>query len=107
MIETKRLILRELNPTDASDFYKLNLNQNVIQHTGDSSFKNIDEAHDFLQNYSDYKKNGYGRWAVVTKENQQFIGWCGLKLTNNETDIGFRFFEEEWNKGYATESAKA
>lgn len=56
MIETKRLILRELNPTDASDFYKLNLNQNVIQYTGDSSFKNIDEARDFLQNYSDYKK---------------------------------------------------
>lgn len=25
----------------------------------------------------------------------------------NETDIGFRFFEEEWNKGYATESATA
>jgi len=25
----------------------------------------------------------------------------------NETDIGFRFFEEEWNKGYATESAIA
>jgi len=25
----------------------------------------------------------------------------------DETDIGFRFFEENWNKGYATESAKA
>ena len=25
----------------------------------------------------------------------------------NETDIGFRYFEEQWNKGYASESAKA
>ena len=24
-----------------------------------------------------------------------------------QTDIGFRFFEEHWNKGFATESAKA
>ena len=25
----------------------------------------------------------------------------------NKTDIGFRFFETEWNKGYATQSATA
>jgi len=31
-----------------------------------------------------------------------------LKYNQNldETDIGFRFFEEHWNKGFATESAK-
>ncbi|MBG6234049.1 RimJ/RimL family protein N-acetyltransferase [Pedobacter sp. CAN_A7] len=39
----------------------------------------------------------------------EFLGWCGLKYDEhlNETDIGFRFFEDYWNKGYATESAKA
>lgn len=37
------------------------------------------------------------------------MGWCGLKLSKEtlETDIGFRFFEHHWNKGYATESASA
>ena len=109
ILETERLILRELNPNDAEDFYKLNLNYNVIKYTGNSAFKNIDEARIFLENYQDYKINGYGRWSVINKETNRFIGWCGLKFgeMKDETDIGFRFFEEEWNKGFATESAKA
>lgn len=109
ILETERLILRELNPNDAEDFYKLNLNPNVIKYTGNSAFKNINEARKFLENYKDYKLNGYGRWSVINKEMNKFIGWCGLKFgeMENENDIGFRFFEEEWNKGFATESAKA
>lgn len=109
ILETERLLLRELNPNDAENFYKLNLNLNVIKYTGNSAFKDIDEAQEFLENYQDYKLNGCGRWAVIEKSNNEFLGWCGLKYDKNldETDIGFRFFEEHWNKGFATESAQA
>ena len=109
IIKTKRLILRELNLIDAKDFYNLNNNPNVIKFTGNVAFKDEEEAKDFLLNYKDYELNGYGRWAVVLKETNRFVGWCGLKFDplEQETDIGFRFFEEEWNKGYATESALA
>ncbi|GGG50166.1 GNAT family N-acetyltransferase [Epilithonimonas arachidiradicis] len=109
ILQTKRLLLRELNLDDAEKFYKLNLNPNVIKYTGNSAFKNIDEAKEFLENYPDYKLNGFGRWAVIEKSSNEFLGWCGLKYDKNldETDIGFRFFEEHWNKGFATESAKA
>lgn len=109
ILKTERLLLRELNPDDAENFYKLNLNPNVIKYTGNSAFKDIDEAKEFLENYLDYKLNGFGRWAVIEKSNNEFLGWCGLKYDQNldETDIGFRFSEEHWNKGFATESAKA
>ena len=109
IIETDRLLLREFILDDAEKFYQLNLNPNVIRYTGNTTFKSIDEAKSFLENYNDYKANGYGRWAVIHKKSNEFIGWCGLKSgeLENETDIGFRFFEEEWNKGYATESATA
>ena len=109
ILETNRLILRELNPDDAKNFYDLNSNPNIIKYTGNSAFKNVEEASGFLENYQDYKLNGYGRWAVIEKATDKFIGWCGLKFgeMKNETDIGFRFFEEEWNKGYATESGVA
>ena len=90
-------------------FYELNLNPNVIRYTGDSKFNSIEDAKFFLENYNDYKLNGYGRWAVIDKTTKDFLGWCGLKYDKerDETDIGFRFFEQYWNKGYATESAKA
>lgn len=109
ILETDRLLLREFDVTDAESFYELNSNPKVIKYTGNSAFKNIVEAEAFLKNYSDYKKYGFGRWAVIHKSNQEFLGWCGLKYdkTIDETDIGFRFFEHFWNQGFATESAKA
>lgn len=109
ILETNRLILRELNRSYAKSFYDLNSNPNVIKYTGNLAFKSLQEAREFLENYQDYKLNGYGRWAVIEKTTNKFIGWCGLKFgeMKNETDIGFRFFEEEWNKGFATESAVA
>lgn len=109
ILETNRLILRELYIIDASLFYQLNLNPKNIQYTGDKPFNSIEDAKIFLENYKDYVNNGYGRWACITKDTNTFIGWCGLKYdkTQNETDIGFRFFEEYWNKGFATESAAA
>lgn len=107
ILKTPRLILREFHLEDAENFYELNRNPNVIKFTGDSSFQSILEAKEFLRNYDDYKRNGYGRWAVIEKETGKFIGWCGLKFDGKETDIGFRFFEEHWGKGFATESANA
>ncbi|PTT77151.1 MULTISPECIES: GNAT family N-acetyltransferase [unclassified Chryseobacterium] len=109
ILETERLILRELNSNDALSFYDLNNNPNVIKYTGNVPFQSVEEARDFLLNYRDYDENGFGRWAVIEKTTGNFLGWCGLKYSKetDETDIGFRFFEEYWNKGFATESAKA
>ncbi len=108
IVETDRLILREFSTIDATHLYELNTDPLVIKHTGDSPFNSIMDTQKFLNNYTDYQKNGYGRWAVISKDSKEFLGWCGLKLNEeNLVDIGFRFFRKEWNKGYATESAKA
>jgi len=74
ILETERLYLRAFDLSDAEKFYELNLNPNVIKFTGNSAFKNIEEAKSFLEDYNDYKINGYGRWAVINKTSNQFIG---------------------------------
>ncbi len=109
VIETERLQLRELHVGDAAHFYALNSNTNVLKYTGDTAFESVLEAEHFLRNYHEYEVNGYGRWAVLDKFSGEFLGWCGLKYVAevDETDIGFRFFENHWNKGFATESARA
>ena len=108
VIQTQRLIIRELALTDAKAFYQLNSDLDVLKYTGDLPFESIDHARDFLKNYTAYKQYGYGRWAVVLKDSNRFIGWCGLKYNeDNLVDLGFRFFKSFWSKGYATESALA
>lgn len=107
-IETERTIMRRLSKEDAIDFFNLNLDEEVLKYTGDQPFKNIQAAINFLTNYDQYEKYGVGRLAVIDKTTLKFIGWCGLKysLEKNEYDIGFRFFKNSWNKGFATETAK-
>lgn len=109
IIETERCYLRALSVDDAQHFYDLNADEEVIKYTGDVAFQQVTEARSFLENYNQYKQYGYGRWAVIDKANGEFLGWCGLKFSPdlNETDLGFRFFRKYWNKGYATETAKA
>lgn len=109
ILETPRLLLREITPLDAQNAYDLNSDWEVIKYTGDEAFESVEEAKEFLENYKDYKKNGFGRWACILKKNYEFLGWCGLKYNEDikEVDLGYRFSRKNWGKGYATESARA
>lgn len=107
-VETERTFLRKLNIQDAANFYRLNLDPEVLRFTGDKAFVSIEEASAFLASYHPYEQFGVGRLAVIHKANQEFIGWCGLKYSpeKDEYDIGFRFFKDYWNQGFATETAQ-
>ncbi|MBC7864625.1 MAG: GNAT family N-acetyltransferase [Bacteroidia bacterium] len=108
ILSTERLSLREFEVSDAEVFFNLNNDLEVIKYTGDFPFKDLAEAKRFLETY-EYKKFGYGRWAVILKESNELIGWCGLRRDElmAHTDLGFRFFRKHWGKGYATEAGKA
>jgi [ribosomal protein S5]-alanine N-acetyltransferase len=107
-LETERTILRRLTSDDAEDFYALNLDLEVLKYTGDFPFESVEASKDFLSKYDQYEKYGVGRLAVIVKSTSKFIGWCGIKYNpdKDEYDIGFRFFKDYWNKGFATETAK-
>lgn len=107
LFETERLYLREMTAEDAENAYNLNRDPEVLKYTGDEPFESIEEARTFLANYDHYHRYGFGRWAVIRKSDQAFLGWCGLKYNKdtNEFDIGFRFKREFWNQGFATEAA--
>ncbi|NQY07109.1 MAG: GNAT family N-acetyltransferase [Flavobacteriaceae bacterium] len=109
ILETERCYLREFILEDAQDFYKLNLDPEVIQYTGDVPFTSIEEAEEFIRNYNPYQKYGFGRWAVCDTKTDDFLGFCGLKYHKNVdfVEVGYRFYKTYWNKGFATETAKA
>ncbi|WP_255572917.1 GNAT family N-acetyltransferase [Hanstruepera marina] len=106
--ESDRIYLREFILDDAVHFYTMNSDNAVIQYTGDKAFETLEEATEFLKNYNQYKLFGMGRWAVCLKADDSFLGWCGLKYHPDDklVEVGYRFYKSNWNKGYATESAK-
>lgn len=115
IIETERLILRQLLLSDAEAMFELDSNPNVHLYLGNTPVKSIDECLGYIGNIrNQYIKNGIGRFAVVLKETNEVIGWAGIKFItepeNNHVnfyDIGYRFIERHWRKGYGFESAKA
>jgi ribosomal-protein-alanine N-acetyltransferase len=114
-IETERLILRKLIPSDYEAIFILDSNLNVHKYLGGNPIVSIEESRQYIENIRvQYIQNGVGRFAVILKETDEFIGWAGLKFNKepvNESlnfyDIGYRFIENYWGKGYGSEAAKA
>jgi RimJ/RimL family protein N-acetyltransferase len=109
ILETPRLILRRFTEADAPVVLELNSDPQVLKYLHEPQLK--DEAHaiEILRNiiFPQYKYN-LGRWAVIVKDTDEFIGWCGLKyiLETHKIDLGYRFKPSAWGKGYATEAAR-
>lgn len=114
-IETERLIIRELRVTDLPGMFAMESNPNVHRYLGNKPLKNEAECAEIIQYIrSQYEELGIGRWAMIEKETQKFVGWTGFKFNTEEEcghinflDLGYRMREEFWGKGYATESAIA
>lgn len=110
ILETERLLLRTFTTEDARLIYELNNDPDVTRFTGDP-ITDIAHAQQVLEQVilPQYVLYNHGRWAVHTKPDLEFIGWCGLKKRpeRNEIDLGYRFLKSTWGKGYATEAAFA
>ena len=115
IIETERLLLRELLPTDAEAMFELDSNPEVHTYLGNQPITTIEQACEVIANIQQqYRENGIGRWATIEKSTGNFMGWSGLKFIreyeNNHIhfyDVGYRLMPKYWGKGYATEAAKA
>jgi RimJ/RimL family protein N-acetyltransferase len=113
--ETPRLLLREIVAEDVHDLFELDRDPRVHRFLGNNPFTDIAQVPPIITFIrKQYEENGIGRWAVIEKATGDFLGWSGLKLEGNETnghkdyyDLGYRFKPSAWNKGFATESAKA
>ncbi len=114
-VETIRFILREILPTDVDGLFELDSDPEVHRYLGNNPVttkSQIVEVIKFIrQQYSDH---GIGRWAIIDKITNDFVGWTGLKFvtdnTNNHVnfyDIGYRLKRKYWGQGIATETAKA
>lgn len=81
LIETKRLLIREITLEDCEDLFKLHSDPEVQKFTGEPVVESIDQIKNGIRENTlkDYENYGYGRWAIIIKDTNLFIGWAGLK----------------------------
>lgn len=109
VFQTPRLTLRQLTEADAPLIFALNSDPVVLKYLHEPLLENEEHAAQIIRDIIlPQYQHKLGRWAIHLKENNEFIGWCGLKYRPelDEIDLGYRLIQKARGKGYATEAAQ-
>ena len=114
ILETKRLVLKPLNPSHLDDLFALRSDPEVMKYIGESgSIQTREEVENFIQcGTGYYEKYGLDFFSVFEKETGEFVGQAGLfhvgfNVNQSDIELAYRLHTKYWNRGYATELAKA
>lgn len=111
-IETDRLLLRRWRNSDLEPFIYMNNSPEVMRYfPGVLTAGETTQFHQrILQEFAQY---GYGLYAAEEKRSGSFMGFIGFHRANMDVafcpciEIGWRLDRRFWDRGYATEGAKA
>lgn len=111
-LRTDRLVLRRWRPEDRKPFAALNADPVAMEHfPATLTREESDAAADRIEAH--FIKHGFGLWAVEVPEVAPFAGFIGLSVPAFQAhftpcvEIGWRLARDYWERGYATEGARA
>lgn len=110
-IETKKIILRELEETDIQKVHEYASDPDVSKYVpwGPNTLKQTQEFVKMCIDYQNQKDRIDFELAVLEKKDGKLIGVCGLHISdigNREGWIGYCINKLYWGKGYGTDIAK-
>jgi RimJ/RimL family protein N-acetyltransferase len=112
ILETQRLLLRHLEPDDLDDLYVLYSDPEVRRYFPEGTLT-LEETKEELEwhRHGHPQHPQFGLWATIYKQNNQFIGRCGLLPwmidQHREVEIAYMIAKEYWRQGLGTEAAQA
>jgi len=110
LTETERLIIRRLNKTDMYALFSI-IKKPEVMYAWEHGFNKSETRKWLDRQLIRYREDGYGYFAVISKETDKLIGQAGL--INSElhgepiVEIGYIFDDSVWGHGYAIEAAHA
>lgn len=83
VIETDRLLLRDLKTSDKKSIFDIFSSEIIMKYYGMNPIKSTDEAEKLINNLNkSYNENKVIRWEIVLKEENILIGTCGFHSWN-------------------------
>jgi len=105
-VETDRLIIRSFSESDIPAYATIVADPRVTKYLADGSPHSPAEAEAYILDCIDRDQaTGISRYAVLLKHDESLIGFCGFKKLPDYTDFGWRYAQQAWGQGYATEAA--
>jgi ribosomal-protein-alanine N-acetyltransferase len=107
-LTTERLVLRPPTLDDLPVWHAIYLDAEEVWYGAPRS--SLDENREKLERQiAHFEQHGFGMCAVDLAASGKTIGAAGLQHLEGgpEVEVGYRFLNERWGQGYATESAQA
>jgi ribosomal-protein-alanine N-acetyltransferase len=110
MFETQRLRCRRLTPEDLGALLEVYGDAETVRWVGDGSPLTEAGARAWLDvTESNYRKRGYGMFALEERATHEVVGFCGLVHpgAQQEPEVKYAFRRTHWGQGLATEAVAA
>lgn len=108
ILETDRLVLREITKEDAEGIFDCFSNDKVTRFYGQETLESIEQAERFVDFFSkNYNEKKGIRWGIERKGTKGIIGTIGFNAwfpKHKRAEIGYEIHPEHWRKGYTSEA---
>lgn len=109
-LQTPRLLLRRLKPSDSALVFALRSNPQNMKYLPRPLLSSLTQAEDLIALMNAKIDNNTDiNWAVVEKKSEQAIGFMGLYRSKPEhysTELGYMLLPEFQNQGYTSEAVQ-
>ena len=108
VLETERLLLREIKPEDVKEVFGIRSNADVMKYFGKDPLNSEDEALELIDLTTEaYRKKEGIRWGISFKNSGKLIGsggiWRILKQ-HLRGEVGYELSQDHWKKGIMSEA---
>jgi RimJ/RimL family protein N-acetyltransferase len=107
VFSTERLIVRQWRDTDLPVLLAVYGDADAMRWVGDGTPITREQCINWLEiTRNNYKKRGYGMFAVEQKLTPGVIGFCGIVHPDNqmEPEVKYAYLRSSWGRGFATEA---